>query len=174
MKSGLLNLSARKQEKIKQALLSEFSNVSLLEAKVANIVTLAEISRGSFYTYFEDIYDAYQWLAIIVFKNVHQSLEQTQDSLSAAENFILESKDSPYYNFLCQYYTVNDAVMNSQKKTSSGYFDDLSQLKDDNEISDWLIAQAIHRLIRSYFMYPERSADIIQSFQALKAWQKRS
>ena len=80
MKSGLLNLSTRKQEKIKQALLSEFSNVSLLEAKVANIVTLAEISRGSFYTYFEDIYDAYQWLASIVFKNIHQSLEQTQDS----------------------------------------------------------------------------------------------
>ena len=75
---------------------------------------------------------------------------------------------------MCQYYTVKDAVMNSQKKPSSGYFDDLSHLKDDNEISDWLIAQAIHRLIRSYFMYPEKSADIIQSFQALKAWQKRS
>ena len=63
IKPTLTNLGPTKQENLKRALFLEFSQQPLLDAKVANIVKQAGISRGAFYMYFDDIYDAYQWAA---------------------------------------------------------------------------------------------------------------
>lgn len=61
-KQTFLNLPEEKRMKIFNSLKKEFSRVALKDALVSNIVKYAEIPRGSFYQYFEDIDDAYYYV----------------------------------------------------------------------------------------------------------------
>lgn len=61
-KQTFLNLPEEKRVKIFNSLKKEFSRVALKDALVSNIVKEAEIPRGSFYQYFEDIDDAYYYV----------------------------------------------------------------------------------------------------------------
>ena len=61
-KQTFLNLSEEKRMKIFNSLKKEFSRVALKDALVSNIVKEAQIPRGSFYQYFEDIDDAYYYV----------------------------------------------------------------------------------------------------------------
>ena len=56
------NLPNEKQQLLIKAAQQEFSNASLSEASIANIVKGAGISRGSFYQYFEGKEDLYFYL----------------------------------------------------------------------------------------------------------------
>lgn len=56
------NLPKEKQQNLIVAAHQEFSNASLSEASIANIVKEAGISRGSFYQYFEGKEDLYFYL----------------------------------------------------------------------------------------------------------------
>ncbi len=51
------NLANDKQETIIQSAIEEFTRVPFAEASINQIIKRAGISRGSFYTYFEDKYD---------------------------------------------------------------------------------------------------------------------
>ncbi len=55
-------LPAEKSDVIRQAAIAEFSRVCPEEASINRIIRDADISRGSFYTYFEDKYDLLNWL----------------------------------------------------------------------------------------------------------------
>ncbi len=55
-------LPKEKAEIIRNAAIHEFKRVSPVEASINRIVQEADISRGSFYTYFEDKYDLLKWL----------------------------------------------------------------------------------------------------------------
>ena len=57
-----LNLPKEKQDKILNAAKHEFGKTSVEEASVKNIVTEAEIPRGSFYAYFYDKEDLYHYI----------------------------------------------------------------------------------------------------------------
>lgn len=61
-KQTFLNLPEEKRMKIFNSLKKEFSRVALKDALVSNIVKDAEIPRGSFYQYFEDIDDSYYYV----------------------------------------------------------------------------------------------------------------
>lgn len=61
-KSTFFNLNEEKKIKIEKALKTEFSRGSFEEASVSNIVTNAQIPRGSFYQYFEDKEDAVKYI----------------------------------------------------------------------------------------------------------------
>lgn len=93
-----LNLSAEKQHTMYAAMYAEFSTYTLAEAKISNIVTTAHISRGSFYTYFDDIDDAYQWVLNDVIADIHQTIDK-KDIISSTEAFILKAKTSPHFDF---------------------------------------------------------------------------
>lgn len=56
-------LPTEKAETIRRAAIEEFKRVPPEEASINKIIQAAEISRGSFYTYFEDKYDLLKWLA---------------------------------------------------------------------------------------------------------------
>jgi AcrR family transcriptional regulator len=56
------NLPEPKKKRIIAGAMKEFSQKSLNEASISNIVKNAEISRGSFYQYFEDKKDLYFFL----------------------------------------------------------------------------------------------------------------
>lgn len=56
------NLPDQKKERLIAGAMKEFTERSLNEASISNIVKNAEISRGSFYQYFEDKKDLYFYL----------------------------------------------------------------------------------------------------------------
>ncbi len=61
-KETFYNLPDEKKNKLIEALQKEFSNASLVDASIANIINYAHIPRGSFYQYFSDKEDAYFYL----------------------------------------------------------------------------------------------------------------
>ncbi len=69
-----LNLEKRKQEKLLTAAKHEFSKETFANASINQIIKEAKISRGSFYMYFEDKEDLYQYL-------LQQSIEKTYDKM---------------------------------------------------------------------------------------------
>ncbi|XMB85947.1 TetR/AcrR family transcriptional regulator [Mycoplasmatota bacterium WC44] len=62
-KSTFFTISEEKRNKIIKAAEDEFRRSTLDNAKVSNIVRDANISRGSFYQYFEDIDDVFFYIA---------------------------------------------------------------------------------------------------------------
>ena len=74
------NLEKDKQERLVDACMEEFSSYTFSDASINSIIKRAEISRGSFYQYFEDKEDCYlEMLDIIaeekyrIFKDVVQA-----------------------------------------------------------------------------------------------------
>ena len=55
-------LPKEKAEAIRMAAIREFMRVSPDEASINRIIRDAEISRGSFYTYFKDKYELLKWI----------------------------------------------------------------------------------------------------------------
>ncbi|MBR0306571.1 MAG: TetR/AcrR family transcriptional regulator, partial [Lachnospiraceae bacterium] len=55
-------LPKAKADTIRNAAIQEFKRVTPEEASINKIIQSAEISRGSFYTYFEDKHDLLRWL----------------------------------------------------------------------------------------------------------------
>ena len=119
-KQTFFNLPEDKQTKLIEAGFQEFSNASLREAKIANIINSAQIPRGSFYQYFEDIEDLFFYLVDIVIHEIEAftvdlSLDQhLEDELRKYSHhyiqFMLESK---YVEFLKQIFlNLNYSVMN--------------------------------------------------------------
>lgn len=60
-KETFINLKPHKKEKLMQAMTKELSIHTFEHLSIANIVRDAEIPRGSFYQYFEDKEDLYQY-----------------------------------------------------------------------------------------------------------------
>lgn len=56
------NLPIEKQKSIFDACIKEFSTVPFSQASINQIIKNANISRGSFYQYFEDKWDAYEMM----------------------------------------------------------------------------------------------------------------
>lgn len=70
------NLSKEKQERILKAAEQEFSRVGLHEASIARVIKEADISRGSFYQYFNDKEDLYYYYFQTLKTNGHRYLIQ--------------------------------------------------------------------------------------------------
>ncbi|WP_052471568.1 TetR/AcrR family transcriptional regulator [Apilactobacillus kunkeei] len=111
-----LNLNEDKQNQIFTALINEFSNHRLMDAQVARIIKDCSIARGSFYKYFDDINDSYQYALKRVLREIHfdvfaQLKAEPTDSLHAfyvaTESFINELEDSDYEQFYRQYVLFN-------------------------------------------------------------------
>lgn len=65
-------LSEEKQKIIREAALKEFSRVSFDKASINQIIKEADISRGSFYTYFQDKRDVLS----CIFENSHREMKK--------------------------------------------------------------------------------------------------
>ncbi len=77
-KITFFNLNIEKREKIKKAIINEFSKHTIAKASISNIVEEAQIPRGSFYQYFEDKEDALKYI-IDEFINIEK--EEIKNSL---------------------------------------------------------------------------------------------
>jgi AcrR family transcriptional regulator len=68
------NLPEEKKNKIIKAANKEFARVPLEQASIKNIVEDAEIARGSFYQYFEDKQDLFEYLMTLKIGNMQKNL----------------------------------------------------------------------------------------------------
>ncbi|MGX7244780.1 TetR/AcrR family transcriptional regulator [Enterococcus quebecensis] len=75
-KATFFHLTKEKQQRLLDAAKTEFSRTSLKEASIANIVTLAEIPRGSFYQYFENKEDLYFYYFDFLRKDSKTNIEK--------------------------------------------------------------------------------------------------
>lgn len=71
-KETFFNLPEEKRTKILEAAKKEFTNNELYKSRVSNIIKDAEIPRGSFYQYFEDLDDLYYYLVEKDFDDLFQ------------------------------------------------------------------------------------------------------
>lgn len=68
-KQTFFNINEQKQKMILKIAVNEFTSKSFEEVSVNSIVKTAKISRGSFYTYFEDLDDLFSYLILNLKKN---------------------------------------------------------------------------------------------------------
>ena len=73
-------LAAEKQSAIWRAVFDEFASEPFEKASINRIIQTADISRGSFYTYFEDKKDLLHWMLSDVIAQVRTFLEQEVDA----------------------------------------------------------------------------------------------
>ena len=79
------NLPAEKKHKILKAATKEFARVPLEQASIKNIVEDAEIARGSFYQYFENKQDLFEYIMTSktgdMEKNLIEMIEQENGNI---------------------------------------------------------------------------------------------
>lgn len=99
-----MNLSLEKQEKIKLAAMKEFASVTFEKVSINKIIKDANISRGSFYMYFEDIYD----LAIYLIEDSKNQIMDRMKNNPAIIKGDLFNLIIAYHNEVYDFYTVDN------------------------------------------------------------------
>lgn len=127
------HLPAAKQARVHEALLKEFSTYPLAQAQVARIVATAEISRGSFYKYFTDLTDAYQYLFDKAMVSIHAHLPESTvggpfdpaEGLAATRAFLRGAQNSTYRELIRLHFGYNESTLQPQitpvAKTPQGW-----------------------------------------------------
>jgi AcrR family transcriptional regulator len=85
-KDTFFHLSEEKRKKIMKAAKEEFTQNELHKSRVSNIIKKADIPRGSFYQYFEDLTDLYYY----VINDSFDSLENMGHKYSQFTNDVFE------------------------------------------------------------------------------------
>lgn len=98
-KATFFNLPEKKRQSLISAMEIEFSRVPVYEASIANIVKTAEISRGSFYQYFEDKEDAYFY---ILQEQANRRNKQIILQLQNHQGNLFEAITAFYYDLLIE------------------------------------------------------------------------
>lgn len=141
------NLSEEKRQRLIDAAMKEFAHVPVNQASIANIIKYAEISRGSFYQYFEDKNDLYFYL-ISIFK--YNSKQLMKKNFKKANGEFIEG----YKRFGQEYI---QAVMDSEKV---GFFKNM-YLYMDYQVSREVGVALVNSIRQSYQKNGERVVDVI-------------
>lgn len=80
IKATFYNLPPQKRKRLLEAARLEFSKTDFHEASINRIIKDAEISRGSFYTYFDDKYDLVRALLEDYFKMIEVHVNRVLES----------------------------------------------------------------------------------------------
>lgn len=159
------NLKTNKQKQVYDALVAEFTTYSLVDAQVARIIKRADISRGSFYTYFSDLNDAYKWVFGQIMRTVHG--HRDLDSL------VKMVQDEPETHlFLQKYYQINEQYLALHDEAFSASLTPrlLHEDATEQEVKGWLAMTTGHDLMRKLFLYPERSVEINATYKKINEW----
>ncbi|TPR39952.1 TetR/AcrR family transcriptional regulator [Apilactobacillus micheneri] len=172
------NLNKEKKDQIFNSLLNEFSEYRLSEAQVARIIKNCGIARGSFYKYFNDINDSYDYVLDVVLHEVHFDVferikKEKNNTLNAfyesTIDFINKIDNSKYRNFYKLYVEYNQY---SLKQSNYNYHklskDNLILLVDGQKISDFnkiisvykFVTMAAHATIKSILMNEDKNQEL--------------
>ncbi|QNQ81243.1 TetR/AcrR family transcriptional regulator [Lactobacillus sp. PV034] len=125
VKSTFHNLSDEKKKRVSEALLREFSEYPLAQAQVARIVKDAQIARGAFYKYFDDLEDAYTYIYGQAMQSIHLGVGKMmhkfdeQAFYQMTVSFIEETSNSKYYELIKLHLSCNDQLIHSNRMEKS-------------------------------------------------------
>lgn len=125
VKSTFKNLPDEKRKRIDQALLVEFSHYSLDNAQVARIVKSAQIARGAFYKYFDDLEDAYGYIYHKAIDDIHLGLRPNGEKFDPdlfyqmTVDFVNRTEDSEYRDLIKFHLSENQMEMHHAPDTQS-------------------------------------------------------
>ena len=116
------NLPQEKKNTIIEASIKEFKRTLLTDASINKIIKDANISRGSFYTYFKDINDLYEYslnnYKEKIIKIISQAIKETKGDLfettTKSYNKILKlcTKDKQLFKNICLNFNYNVSIRN--------------------------------------------------------------
>lgn len=157
-KETFKNLPKEKQNKLLTAAINEFSRVLYEEASINKIIESAQISRGSFYMYFNDKDDIYNYILCTDRKKIEERISQlliqyNGDFILAWEKIydeILEyCSDEKRYNFFRNFFIgmrfssirekfkpIEEEKTFYKQKILNKINKNLYDLKDDEQIFD--------------------------------------
>lgn len=126
-KQTFLNLPEDKKQKILEAAKNEFSRVSVTEASINNIVTEANIARGSFYQYFESKEDLLIFMIDKASERVKDKVnEKIKENADIFETFIFfydkivetckDSNNKMFYKTVLANLRANDSIVLGKAK----------------------------------------------------------
>ncbi len=126
-KQTFLNLPKDKKQKILEAAKNEFSRVSVTEASINNIVTEANIARGSFYQYFESKEDLLIFMIDKASERVKDKVnEKIKENGDIFETFIFfydkivetckDSNNKMFYRTVLANLRANDSIVFGKAK----------------------------------------------------------
>lgn len=109
------NLPQEKKDRIVKAAVKEFSRVPLERALISNIIRDAEIPRGSFYQYFENIDDLFVYILDLISKSVNSEfIEIVMDK----NNDFFEVMKQKFYEVICYFENGKNRQFNINVLTS--------------------------------------------------------
>lgn len=138
-----LRLRPEKKDQIIRAAIDEFAVRTLEEANISNIVKAAGIARGSFYQYFQDKSDLFQYLFALIGQEKMKYLEETMAKRGQTPfmDFVLEvfekalqfAQERPQYNALgwhayATHNPVSERFYADNKNTLIAFYQDLIEL----------------------------------------------
>lgn len=140
------NLSEEKKNIIIEASIKEFKRALLTDASINKIIKDANISRGSFYTYFKDINDLYTYSLNSykekIIKTIKQALSETNGDLfettkkSYEKILKLCSKDKQLFKNIFLNFNYNVSIRNKmhEENLENKYkiVELISQIKKEN------------------------------------------
>ena len=159
-KETFKNLSKEKQEKLLNSAINEFSRVPYEEASINKIIESAGIPRGSFYMYFNDKEDIYNYILCTDRKKLEDRLCQLLDTYKgdfviAWENIYDEILDycntQKHYNFFKNFFldmrfsTERKQIKPSEKEKSA--YKQLIISKIDKKLYNIYASDPIYRKI---------------------------
>lgn len=153
VKATFTRLPQEKQERIFKQLLIEFSRYPLGNAKVAHIVDGADIARGSFYKYFDDLTDAYRYTLGRVLAQVHSKVPETgltpMHAYELVADFVQEIEGCPWQGFIRMHFTYNEGIIKAPQV-------DLNLPADQ-----WLIMLACHDMLQQVAKKPDKKDELL-------------
>ena len=111
VKATFKNLPSAKRERIEKALLEEFSTYPLADAKVSHIVKKADIARGAFYKYFDDLTDAYVYMYHIAIDTNHANMSPNDHFYDRVIKFIDKTQNSKYEPMMKLHMSQNEYLI---------------------------------------------------------------
>lgn len=183
------HLATEKKERLIEAALKEFSRVSYYEASINRMIEEANISRGSFYQYFKDKEDLYQYLLKSYKEKMKEltyfNIERYQGNLYLTflhlfQDMINYLDQSPHVGFLKNVFrnltmtTQKFIIPHNKENCPSNEIEKLKQQinKSQLRLEEWTIDEVFELLMQitipSITHYMLSNIDKVESYQKYK------
>lgn len=178
------NLKDDKKNRIISSLRKTFATKTIFEASVKEIVTDLNISRGSFYQYFDGIEDAYFMILDMETVDIHRLFQtilrgndykifESLDTYAKELSKILFEKENYaiYKNRFLHWNWKLEKNWQKYKKENSNSTDFYDEKFEDNEATHFIKA-AVHDLIERNYVNGWSREEFIEKFGNYIAWIK--
>lgn len=156
-KATFINLKEEKSMRVYEVLIDIFHEKHVSQVTVSEIVKSLDMSRGAFYKYFDDIYDAYYTTAKKCSNDVHikimQYIEKNQDQfLSGLKDYLSWCADLDPSNMdwkSIQLLTLSNANVYANRSKN------LEEVLDSKMVTQWM-----HLLNKNDLSFPSKEESL--------------